>query len=195
MGIGAVGAFTWDDLQHAPDNNLRRELVDEQLPVMPSPRIRHQVAVLSLARHLSSACRGDLRVILSPCDWKVSATTVFVPDLMVVRRDEIDLDGPFTGTPLLVVEVRTPPTAAIGRTLKGGQYAPRWAASYWQVNPGGSGADHIPRLTMLKLADGTYTEVATVRGDDPYRAEVPFPATMIPGQLVREPRDSPLPDE
>ncbi|MGH9091803.1 MAG: hypothetical protein ACRDZR_10575 [Acidimicrobiales bacterium] len=44
----AVGAFTWDDLQHAPDDSLRRELVAGQLLVTPSPADRHQRAVRRL---------------------------------------------------------------------------------------------------------------------------------------------------
>jgi Uma2 family endonuclease len=187
-----ASAFTWDDLQQAPDDNLRRELVGGQLLVTPSPSNRHQAAVLSLARLLADACPADLRVMLSPCAWKLSATTVFEPDLMVVRRSELDLDRPFTGMPLLVVEVRSPSTAATDRTLKREQYALHGVVTYWLIDPGGpaianptaTGAGAVPNLTVLRLADGAYAEEAAVHGDEPYRAELPFPVIVVPHRLV-----------
>ncbi|MGH9091686.1 MAG: Uma2 family endonuclease [Acidimicrobiales bacterium] len=180
-----ASAFTWDDLQLAPEDSLRRELVAGQLLVTPAPSNRHQAAVLSLARLLADACPADLRVMLSPCAWRISATTVFEPDLMVVRGAELDLDAPFTGTPLLVVEVRSPSTAAADRTLKRDQYARHGAAAYWLVDPGGPAGGHVQSLTALRLADGIYEEEATVTGDEPYQAERPFPVTVVPAELVR----------
>ncbi|MGH9091230.1 MAG: Uma2 family endonuclease [Acidimicrobiales bacterium] len=184
-GPGTVGAFIWDDLEHAPDDSLRRELVGGQLLVTPAPSNRHQRAVARLHLLLDPACPRDLEVVLSPCAWKLSATTVFEPDLLVVRRDEFHLDRTFTGTPLLVVEVRSPATAATDHTLKREQYARHGAAAYWLVDPGGPGSGQVPSLTALRLADGAYTEVATVHGDEPYRAEHPFPVTVVPSRLVR----------
>ena len=135
-GLAQDGAFTWDDLQTMPEDGFRSELVDGQLLVTPSPRPRHQRAVGRLLG-LPAACPAELEVVLSPCDWKVSPTTVFEPDLMVVRRDQLDLDQPFTGMPLLVVEVRSPSTAATDQTLKRQQYEQHGAAAYWLVDPGG----------------------------------------------------------
>ena len=45
---GTAGAFTWDDLQQVPEDTLRRELVDGQLLVTPSPGGLHQRAVGNL---------------------------------------------------------------------------------------------------------------------------------------------------
>ncbi|MGH9091233.1 MAG: Uma2 family endonuclease [Acidimicrobiales bacterium] len=186
---GAVGpgpgAFTWDDLQHAPDDNLRRELVGGQLLVTPAPQFVHQRAVARLHLLLGPTCPDDLEVVLSPCAWKLSATTVFIPDLMVVRVAEVDTYGPFTGTPLLVVEIRSPSTAVTDRTLKREQYARHGASAYWLVDPGGPAAGQVPSLTALHLADGTYAEEATVHGDQPFSAEHPFPVTVVPSRLVR----------
>jgi Uma2 family endonuclease len=188
-GPSSTEPFTWEYLQTLPDDNVRRELVGGQLLVTPSPAGLHQAAVLSLARLLADACPADLRVMLSPTDWKISPTTVFVPDLMVIRRDQFNPTGPFTGTPLLVVEVRSPSTAATDRTLKRAQYARGGAPAYWLVDPrnptGGSGMSaKEPSLTALCLADGAYAEEATVYGDEPYRAKHLFPVTVVPSPLV-----------
>ncbi len=188
-GLAVGGAFTWADLQTLPDDRFRWELVDGQLLVTPGPRPRHQVVVLQLER-LLVACPGDLQVLLSPCDWVIAPTTVFQPDLMVVRRDQLDLDEPFTGTPLLVVEVRSPSTAATDQTLKRQKYEQHGAAAYWLIDPGGPGAGaasqtvRVPSLTVLRLRDGVYVEEASVSGDDAHDADFPFPVTVVPSRLV-----------
>ena len=184
-GPGTFGAFTWDDLQHMPDDNLRRELVGGQLLVTPAPVGQHQRAVGRLSFLLQSSCPDDLEVLLSPSDWRLSATTVFEPDLMIIRKAQFNPTGPFTGTPLLVVEIRSPSTAATDRTLKREQYARHGAAAYWLVDPGGPAAGQVPSLTALRLADGGYAEVATVSDDEPFNAEHPFPVTVVPSRLVR----------
>jgi len=202
-GLARNGVFTWDDLQAMPEDGFRWELVDGQLLVTPAPRLRHQRAIRRLCRLLTAACPGQLEVILSPYDWKISLTTVFEPDLMVVRKTQLDLDEPFTGTPLLVVEVRSPSTAATDQTLKRQQYEQHGAAAYWLVDPGGPGspgldpvgpagdnadgggaAPRVPSLTALRLENGAYVEAASVAGTDAYEADFPFPVTVVPGRLV-----------
>jgi Uma2 family endonuclease len=202
-GLARDGVFTWDDLQAMPEDGFRWELVDGQLLVTPAPRLRHQRAIRRLCRLLTAACPGELEVVLSPYDWKISLTTVFEPDLMVVRKTQLDLDEPFTGTPLLVVEVRSPSTAATDQTLKRQQYEQHGAAAYWLVDPGGPGtpgldpvgpaggdttgggaAPRVPSLTALRLENGAYVEAASVTGTDAYEADFPFPITVVPGRLV-----------
>jgi len=181
--LAREGAFTWDDLQRMPDDGCRRELVDGQLVVTPSPAGRHQRTVVELLVLLRQACPDHLEVMVAPYDWKVGVHTVFVPDLMVVRKDQFDPDGPFTGTPLLVVEVRSPSTAATDETLKRQQYARYGAAAYWLVDPGHPG-EREPGLAALRLQDHSYVEDAVVRASDPYEADFPFPVTVVPASLI-----------
>src|ERR1700685_368910 len=88
-GLARDGVFTWDDLETLPEDGFRWELVDGQLLVTPAPRLRHQRVIRRLCRLLTAACPGELEVVLSPYDWKISLTTVFEPDLMVVRKDQL----------------------------------------------------------------------------------------------------------
>jgi Uma2 family endonuclease len=195
-GLAAGGAFTWADLQTLPDDRFRWELVDGQLLVTPGPLPRHQIVVLHLAERLLVACPGDLQVLPSPCDWVVTPTTVFQPDLMIVRKDQLDLDEPFTGTPLLVVEVSSPSTAATDQTLKRQQYGEHGVAAYWLIDPGGptggrpdgstscGAAPRLPSLTAFRLREGAYVEEASVSGGDAHDADFPFPVIVVPGRLV-----------
>ncbi|HEY5246514.1 MAG TPA: Uma2 family endonuclease [Acidimicrobiales bacterium] len=197
-GLARDGVFTWDDLHAMPEDGFRWELVDGQLLVTASPAGRHQYAVAQLHLLLHAGCPDDVLVMVAPYDWVVSRATVFVPDLMVVRRDEFDPDGPFTGTPLLVIEVRSPSTAATDQTLKRQKYEQHGASAYWLVDPGGptgggpdgvgstsgAAAPRVPSLTALRLRGGAYVEEASVAGDEPYEANFPFPVTVVPGHLV-----------
>ncbi len=171
-------ALTWDDLQQIPDDGFRRELVNGQLLMTPGPAGRHQNVVNVLHLLLGGAATRDLKVFTAPYDWKLSESTVFEPDLLVFRRSDYDPDGPFTGTPLLVVEVLSPSTADTDRTLKRFEYEKAGAPAYWLVDP------VEPGLTVLHLVDGTYQEVATVRGEEAYEADQPFPVTVVPARLV-----------
>ena len=44
--------LTYEDLRNFPDDNLRREIIDGELFVTPSPIRRHQRAVVELAAAL-----------------------------------------------------------------------------------------------------------------------------------------------
>jgi len=98
-------ALTVDDLDHFPlgDGN-RYELVEGMLLVSPSPIPAHQACVLRIGVALEAARTGDLLVFCAPLDWKVSDDTVFEPDVVVCRPQDLTqkrLEGP----PLLCVEV------------------------------------------------------------------------------------------
>jgi hypothetical protein len=53
-------------------------------------------------------------------------------------------------------------------------------ASYWVVDPNGSGA-----LTAFELDEqGTYQQVEHVEGDTAFVAARPFPVTIVPARLL-----------
>lgn len=171
--------FTWADLEAMPDDGYRRELVHGQLLVSPSPVARHQVVVKRLLRLLDDARPPQLEVLPAPFDWKHADDTVLVPDLVVFRTSDLDLDGPLRATPLLVAEVRSPSTALTDRTLKRAVYEEAGVAAYWQVDP------VEPSLAVLELGrDGGYVEVAAVAGETPFAATLPFPVTVVPAALL-----------
>jgi Uma2 family endonuclease len=56
--------------------------------------------------------------------------------------------------------------------------------SYWIAEPD---MDH-PELIVFELRSGASEQTAHVTGDEEYRAEIPFPVTTTPAQLVSLPR-------
>ena len=101
--------FTYDDLRSAPDDRYRREIIDGQLIVSPSPVTLHQLIVARLVTLLDHAAPPGLVVLPGPVDVVVNQSTVLIPDLVVVTADQVG--GPnLTKPPLLVVEVASPST-------------------------------------------------------------------------------------
>ena len=85
-----------------------------------------------------------------------------------------------TEPPLLAVEVQSPSIALFDLNTKRAVCERFGIPSYWIVVPD---ADR-PELIAFELADGRYAEAGHVAGDEPYRAERPFPVEMVPADLV-----------
>ncbi len=128
------GEWTVDDLETLPNDGLRYEIIDGILQVSPSPVTDHQRVVTCLAFAFTSVCPRGFEVFVAPLDWQPDRRTSLEPDLLVVPKDAI---GPknITGTPALVVEVLSPSTARIDRTLKFSRYAEGGIGQYWIVDP------------------------------------------------------------
>jgi Uma2 family endonuclease len=173
--------FTYDDLRSFPDDHYRRELVDGQLIVSPSPRKPHQRMVTRLLVVLQQAAPPALEVLAGPIDVVFSQSTVLVPDIVVIRADDEDVDY-LSRPPLLVVEVASPSTRRTDRTLKLATYAAGRVPSYWLTDPEG------PSLTVMELTGDHYGDPVTVTGDQALRVERPFPVELTPARLTHPTR-------
>lgn len=113
-----------------------------------------------------------------PLDTVITPTLVLAPDLLVapagMRGRRLDR------LPLLVVEIRSPSTAVLDRTVRKEAYERAGIPAYWIVDPG----PQAPSLTAFELHDGRYAEVARVLGDERFEARTPFPVTVVPSCLV-----------
>lgn len=172
------GPLTRDDLDRAPHDGRRYELVDGALVVTPAPSRPHQRAVGNLYVVLRNGCPADLEVMLSPFDVALGADTVLQPDLLVGRREDFtDRDLPVP--PLLAVEVLSPSTRRIDLMLKWSRLEAAGCPSYWVIDT------DTPSLIAWELRDGAYVQVAKVTGAEEFRAIHPFPATVVPADLIR----------
>jgi Uma2 family endonuclease len=176
---GDVGGFTVEDLEAFPDDGRRYELVDGVLLVSPAPRFRHQVAAFELAKVLSAACPPELYVVTAPVDVRRGRRTSLQPDIMVFRRDAIDLDRPALDPPLLAVEVLSPSSRDIDQGLKRLTYARLGVPSYWIVDPA------PPSLLAYELdTAGGYAEIARGTAREPVAFTRPFAVTIVPQALL-----------
>ena len=96
------GPFTVAELDRMPDDAGRYEIVAGALVVTLPPGSAHRTAAFTLASALGEACPPEWQVIPSPAVM-VSSDTEFVPDIVIVGRDQL-LAAKITKPPLLVVE-------------------------------------------------------------------------------------------
>ena len=169
--------FTEDDLAAMPADGHRYELLDGTLLVTPAPSLNHQLCAGSLFVLLREARQPGQVVLLAPFDVRLSRITVLEPDVLVAWRADLT-PARLEGTPLLTVEILSPSTRRIDVSAKRLAYEAAGVPAYWLVDP------DIPSLTVLELEDGRYVERATVAGDEPFHATVPFPVTVEPAGLL-----------
>jgi Uma2 family endonuclease len=174
------GDFTVADIDALPESTgMRYELVDGVLIVSPSPSPshRHQLLIGSLGDVLKGACPPDLVVIPAGQDVRTGDRTNLVPDLLVERLIDIDLDDHVAAAPVLVVEVISPSSRRIDIGLKREVYAQMGVPSYWVLHP----VDDWVRA--YELSEG-HELVASAEGDEVFRVERPFPVAFRPTELL-----------
>lgn len=131
--------YTYDDLLTFPDDELRRELIDGELYVTPSPATPHQIIVGNLhfliRTYLASHPVGH--VFLAPLDVVLSKFDVVEPDLLFVsnRRRRVVQEKNIGGSPDLAIEVLSPGTRRTDETTKRRLYERFEVLEYWVIDP------------------------------------------------------------
>ncbi|MCU0329055.1 MAG: Uma2 family endonuclease [Chitinophagales bacterium] len=133
--------WTYKDLlKYFPsDLQIRVEILENQLFIMPSPEQIHQEVTFELCAAMKSYAKKHQlgTVIISPFDVVLDENNVMVPDVVFVSisRQEI-LDGKkANGAPDLVVEVWSPGNKKKERDRKHRIYAEKGVQEFWAVYP------------------------------------------------------------
>jgi Uma2 family endonuclease len=163
------GLLTYADLAAFPDDGLRRELLEGELLVSPSPRTRHQVISWRLtaliAQHLDA--HGGGSAFAAPLDVVLDEHTVVEPDLFFVASDRegIITETNIQGAPSLVIEILSQPR--IDRVRKRDIYARFAVPEYWIVDP-----------------DADRVEVHRLRGEGYAKPEIIEPGEVLTTPLL-----------
>jgi Uma2 family endonuclease len=189
--VAPVSGLTYEALArwYPDDDGYRRELIDGELYVTPSPSIRHQRVVLALARRLADhADRHGAECLTAPFDMYLSPSDVPEPDvayLTAATRHRLD-PGKLVGPADLVVEVSSPSTRRVDLLTKRELYARSGVPEYWVVDleqdalvvhrRRGEAFDDPVVLrrgdrAVARVADGFTVEVADVLGPEPTAPE------------------------
>ncbi len=149
--------YTHSDLMTMPDDGKRREILDGELYVIPSPVNYHQKILLNLTfafcRFLETHPLGEIR--FAPLDVIFSEHDVLEPDLLFVLNEHREfLQDWVRGAPDLVVEILSPATEARDRVLKLKAYARYGVGEYWIVDP----AKQV--IEIHRLAESGYKPAA-----------------------------------
>jgi Uma2 family endonuclease len=170
MGISTK--FTHSDLLAIPYDGKRREIVDGEMLVSPSPKFWHQLVsgriAAALFRYLAEHPIGLL--LLAPLDVIFGEVDVLEPDLMLVLNEHRSiLQDWVRGAPDLVVEVLSPTTAANDRGPKLKAYARFGVPECWIADP------DAKTIEVYRLGRQTY-KMAQVFGE--YEA---LTSILLPG--------------
>ncbi len=151
--------ITWDDLLKMPEDNARREIIDGELIVSPSPFADHQRALLKLSTmidaYLETHPIGE--VFIAPLDNILAQEQVFQPDLFYIRKERLGIvSGWVFGPPDLAVEILSESSRRRDRIRKRELYEQFGVSEYWIVDPDGDQVTAY-RLANSKYGDGTVT--------------------------------------
>jgi len=154
--------YTHADLLAIPYDGKRREILDGELVVTPSPNLTHQRVLRRLAfalmKYLEANPIGE--VLVAPLDVILGDLDVLEPDILLVLDEHRPILRDWVrGAPDLVIEILSPTTAANDRGPKLKAYARHQVPEYWIVDP------EAWTLEVYRLA-GTGYELARVFGAD-----------------------------
>lgn len=158
--------LTYKDYEALPNDGRRYELHEGELSVTPAPAPKHQFISRNLFRpvdaHVSSRRLGE--VLYAPIDVILSDITVIQPDLVYLdnsRLPHISSRG-IEGPPTLVVQVLSPSTAQIDRTVHFQLFARHGIPFYWIVDP------DARAIEAYVLREGSYDLTVRAAGPGPF---------------------------
>ena len=146
-----------DYLDIPEEDENRYELIDGELYMAPAPSWEHQKSAINLSTLLDNfvSDTGLGEVVASPIDVYLSDEDVFQPDIVFISNERLGIirsDG-IHGAPDLVIEVLSPGTERIDRTLKSERYEMFDVREYWQANP------IAKTILVLRARDGAFERV------------------------------------
>ena len=142
MGMPATAAKEWtvEMLATLPDDGKRYEIIEGELIVSPSPRLRHQEIIWRLVILIEGFVRQHPAWlgVVAPADVVFDRRNVVEPDLFVARRD-VNAEREYVDptSMALAIEVISPTTARQDRNAKRKLYQKFNLPEYWIVDPDG----------------------------------------------------------
>ena len=158
--------LTYDDYRLIPNDGRRHEIIDGAHVVNPAPNTKHQRAVLNIAAafHVFLRKRRLGHVYIAPFDVVLSAHDVVQPDVIFLSNERLLLlnDANLRGAPNLAVEVLSPRTARLDRSLKLKRYDLFGVDEYWIVDTRREAVEIYRRTAAgLSLVDKNADPLAT----------------------------------
>ncbi|ATY86028.1 Uma2 family endonuclease [Kyrpidia spormannii] len=132
------GRYTYEDYQ-TWDGEERWELIDGVPYLLPSPSTEHQEILMQLSVEIGGYLRGKAcRAFAAPMDLTFSPDSktkdVVQPDLFVIC-DPAPPGPRVIGTPVWIIEILSPSTAANDLIRKMNLYQRAGVREYWIVDP------------------------------------------------------------
>lgn len=168
--------LTYHEYVLFPKDRNRREILEGELFVTPSPKFLHQKISyrlsLFLGNHIEPHRLGTL--LTAPMDVVLSPHNIVQPDLLLIAkgREKIITDDNIRGAPDLIVEIVSPASASEDRIHKHQVYARYAVRHYWIIDPDNRS------LEAYQLKGRRYRLVGKYSGADTFQPSL-FPGLSL----------------
>lgn len=156
--VPAGKRYTYQEYLQLNDE-LRYELAEGELRVVPAPGIEHQEIVGNLYWLLAQYVRETRagKVLVAPVDVYLDQYNTAQPDLLFIAGERLSIitDKNIQGAPDLVIEVLSPATARRDRLEKSRTYLRYGVREFWLVDP-------RDRLVEVRVAEPSGWKLAGV---------------------------------
>ncbi len=159
------GQWTYADYLRLPDDGKRYEIIAGVLYVANAPSFEHQYTVGEVSFALRSFVKQHQSGVILEAPFEVHLAENIKPvqpDVLFIRTDQQPPAGTqvFVGVPDLIVEVISPSSIRLDRTVKFDAYEQAGVPEYWII-------DHKARLVeVYTLARGEYALFGQSTGDE-----------------------------
>jgi Uma2 family endonuclease len=154
--VATTKLLTYEDLLETPDDGRRYEIIGGRLIATAWPLLKHQRVVGRLFDLLIDLEKAKLGVVfMAPTDVRLESHEIVVPDLVFITIPRLDILRPnlVDGAPDLIIEIRSPATAALDDGEKRELYARAGVAEYWRVDP------DAETVLAARLVEGRYLPI------------------------------------
>lgn len=168
--------FTYEDYAHFPDDRKQYQIVDGEVYMVPAPvpyhqRVSRNIEII-VQNYVSKHGLGE--VFDAPCDVILSNENVVQPDLFFISKDRLNIitEKNIAGPPDLVIEILSPYTEKLDRTIKRDLYERYGVLEYWLVDPASK------QIEILSLSGKEFSSIGI------YGIKDSFESKVIRGLLV-----------
>jgi Uma2 family endonuclease len=120
---------------------IRCELINNAIIMSPSPTLAHQRQVMSILKSLDKYVTAKKmgEVFAGPVDVQLSSEQVFIPDIFFISKKKVAIihNHRIVGAPDIVIEVASPGSVVVDKTIKKEAYLAAGVVEYFVIMPDG----------------------------------------------------------
>lgn len=162
--------FTYEDYLHFPDDRKQYQIVDGEVYMVPAPVPYHQIVSSNTEFILRSfVSKHNLgQVFRAPCDVILSNENVVQPDIFFISKNRLNIitEKNIAGPPDLIIEILSPYTEKLDRTIKKDLYAKYGVPEYWLVDPA------TKMIEVLALSGKEFSSIGIYGIKDTFESKV-----------------------
>lgn len=187
-GWPAQGHWRYEDYQRLPDDGKRYEIIEGVLYVANAPSLEHQFAAFKVAFHLELFVGARSLGLVLPAPFEVHLSGIsrpVQPDVLFISAAHLPPPGAkmFDGAPDLIVEVVSPSSIRLDRTVKFDAYEQAGVTEYWIVDT------KTRSVEVHTLARGEYALHGQYTGDELITSAL-LPELQIKTSLLFQPQSN-----